>query len=150
MRGEAAILRWFLGPVLAGILVLATACHRTSAEQQVRDAVSRAAQAARDRDASALDALLSKDLATPGHDLDRRRLLGLLRLARLRGERVRVVMGPVDVEARGTRMLARFTVTLGGGGRLIPERLGVYRVTSAWRREDGDWRCYSARWARRL
>lgn len=141
---------WLPLVALAGGLCLAGGCHRTSAEQQVRDAVGRAAQAARDRDAGALDDLLSEDLATPGHDLDRARLLGLLRLARLRDERVSVLMGPVEIEPRGARMLARFTVTLGGGGRLIPEHLGVYRVESAWRREDGDWRCYSASWKRRL
>lgn len=94
--------------------------------------------------------MVSQELATPGHDMDKSRLLGLLRLARLRNEPVKVLMGPVDVEPRGTRMIANFTVTLGGGGGLIPRRLGVYRVESAWRREDGDWRCYSARWERKL
>jgi hypothetical protein len=125
-------------------------CHRTSAEQQVRAAVDRAAQAVRDRDAGGLDDVLSKDLATPGHDLDRARLLGMLRLARLRNEKLSVLVGPVSVVPSGKRMLAHFTVTLGGGGGLVPRHLGVYRVDSAWRREDGDWRCYSASWKRRL
>jgi len=132
------------------MLCLAGGCQRSSAEQQVRDAVARAAQAARERNAGALDALLSTDLVTPGHDLDRRRLLGLLRLARLRNERITVLMGPVDIEPRGARMLARFSMTLGGGGGLIPRHLGVYRVQTAWRREGGDWRCYSASWKRKV
>jgi len=140
--------RWLGLVSLAGSLCLAVGCHRSSAEQQVRDAVGRAAQAARDRDAGALGDLLSPDLATPGHDTDRARLLGMLRLARLRDEPVRVLMGPVVVEPRGNRMMARFTVTLGGGGGLVPQRLGVYRVETAWRVEDGDWRCYSASWQR--
>lgn len=140
--------RWLGLGCLVGSLCLAVGCHRTSAEQQVRDAVGRAAQAARDRDAGALGDLLSPDLATSGLGMDRARLLGMLRLARLRDEPVRVLMGPVVVEPRGNRMMARFTVTLGGGGGLVPQRLGVYRVESAWRVEDGDWRCYSASWKR--
>jgi hypothetical protein len=24
--------------------------------------------------------------------------------------------------------------------------LGVYQVQSAWRKDDGQWRCYSATW----
>ncbi len=137
--------------MLMSVLLLTpwlTGCHRDSAEQQVRAAVARAAEAVRDRDAGTVDDLLSTDLATPGHDLDRARLLGMLRLARLRNEPVRVLMGPVTVEPRGDRMLARFTVTLGGGGGLIPRRLGVYGVETAWRVEDGDWRCYSVTWSR--
>lgn len=133
-----------MSPVLAG------GCHRTTAQQQVRAAIGRAAQAVRDRDAGALGELLSGDLATPGQATDRRRLLGMLRLARLRDEKLSVWMGPVDVQPRGGRMLAQFTVTLGGGGKLLPRHLGVYRVESAWRREDGDWRCYSATWKRQL
>lgn len=122
------------------------ACRHTPAGQQIRQAVAKAAEAARNRDAGAFANVLSLDLATPDNDLDRNRLIGLLRLARLRGERITVGMGPVDVEPRGARYVARFTVTLGGGGRLIPDHLGVYQLETAWRQEAGEWRCYSARW----
>ncbi|MDA3914297.1 hypothetical protein [Oleiagrimonas sp.] len=64
----------------------------------------------------------------------------------MRGEKLSVLMGPLDVERRGSRFVVQFTVTLGGGGRLIPEHLGVYHVESAWLLQDGDWRCYSANW----
>ena len=50
-----------------------------------------------------------------------------------------MVLGPIDVQARGERMLADFTVTLSGGGRSrwLPQHLGVYQVHSAWKREHG-------------
>lgn len=131
-------------------VALASGCHRGSAEQQVRAAITQAADAARERDAGRLGDLLSEDLATPTQAMDRAHLLGLLRLMRLRDEPVKVLMGPVSVEPRGKRMMARFTVTLGGGGGLIPRQVGVYHVTSAWRREDGDWRCYSVSWTRKM
>ncbi|GAB3041512.1 nuclear transport factor 2 family protein [Oleiagrimonas citrea] len=132
------------------LLALLSACHRSPPEQQVRAAIQQAVEAARSRDAGALDDLLTPDFVMPDSRFDRRRLLGLLRVARLRNEKVSVLLGPVDVEMRGERIVATFTVTLGGGGRLIPERLGVYRVESAWREEGGDWLCYSARWKRTL
>nr|WP_240151710.1 hypothetical protein [Oleiagrimonas citrea] len=132
------------------MLALLSACHRSPPEQQVRAAIQQAVEAARSRDAGALDDLLTPDFVMPDSRFDRRRLLGLLRVARLRNEKVSVLLGPVDVEMRGERIVATFTVTLGGGGRLIPERLGVYRVESAWREEGGDWLCYSARWKRTL
>ncbi|WP_240601778.1 hypothetical protein [Oleiagrimonas sp. MCCC 1A03011] len=132
------------------LLALLSACHRSPPEQQVRAAILQAVEAARSRDAGALDDLLTPDFVMPDSRFDRRRLLGLLRVARLRNEKVSVLLGPVDVEMRGERIVATFTVTLGGGGRLIPERLGVYRVESAWREEGGDWLCYSARWKRTL
>lgn len=116
----------------------------------MRAAIQQAVEAARSRDAGALDDLLTPDFVMPDSRFDRRRLLGLLRVAKLRNEKVSVLLGPVDVEMRGERIVATFTVTLGGGGRLIPERLGVYRVESAWREEGGDWLCYSARWKRTL
>ncbi|NKZ39215.1 nuclear transport factor 2 family protein [Oleiagrimonas citrea] len=139
--------RWLAVCVL---LALLSACHRSPPEQQVRAAIQQAVEAARSRDAGALDDLLTPDFVMPDSRFDRRRLLGLLRVARLRNEKVSVLLGPVDVEMRGERIVATFTVTLGGGGRLIPERLGVYRVESAWREEGGDWLCYSARWKRTL
>ena len=36
-----------------------------------------------------------------------------------------------------------------GGGRVLPERAGVWEVTSGWRDEDGQWRLYYAEWKRR-
>lgn len=126
------------------------ACHRTPAEQQVREAIDSAAQAARDTDAGTLGDLLTDDFDGNGGDLDVRRLKNLLRVYHFRGEKVSVLLGPVSVEPRGRRLVATFTATLGGGGRLLPDRLGVYEVQTAWREEDGDWRCYSASWKRKL
>nr|WP_244962456.1 nuclear transport factor 2 family protein [Oleiagrimonas soli] len=137
---------WLVCAALAGL----SGCHRSPPEQQVRKAIEQAAEAARSRDAGALDDLLTADFTMPDSALDRARLLALLRVARLRNEKVSVLLGPIDIETRGERIVARFTVTLGGGGRLIPQRLGVYRVESAWRREGGDWRCYHAQWERTL
>lgn len=132
------------------ICVLATACSRTPDEQQVREAVKAAAEAAELLDAGSMQSLLSP--AFDGNDgaLDAGRLVGLLRVYRVRGEEIGVLLGPVETERRGDRILARFTATLRSGGKLLPQELGVWKVETAWREENGEWRCYRAQWKRAL
>lgn len=140
-------IRWIILVVIA--LASLSGCSHTPDEQQVRGAIKAAAGAVESTDAGAFGDYLEKDFVGNDGDLDRRRLIGLLRLQHLRGEHVTVLLGPVSIERRGERLLANFTVTLGGGG-LLPDRLGVYRVKSAWRQDSGDWLCYSASWKRVL
>ncbi len=145
MRGTT-IWRWLALLMLVPVLA---ACQRTPDEQQVRRAIAAGAEAAEATDAGDFGVFISEDFDGNRGAFDRRRLLAMLHLMRLRGERVTVVMGPVSLERLGKRYVATFTVTLGSGhSRLLPEHLGMYRVTSAWRLEDGDWRCYSAHWER--
>lgn len=132
------------------VLLALSACKRSPGEQQVRDAIAAAAQAAEAGSAGDLGAALSESFDGNGGELDRRRLTGLVTLMALRGERIGVTMGPVSIEPRGERLVASFMVTLTGGGRLLPEQLGVYQVETGWRREDGNWLCYTASWKRPL
>lgn len=124
------------------------ACHRTPDEQVVRQSLAAAEQAAEAVDAGAFGDRLSEDFTGNRGDVDRQQLVNLLRLAHLRGETIHVLTGPVTVESRGDRLVARFAVTLTSGGRLLPSDMGVYQVESAWRKEGGDWVCYSATWTR--
>lgn len=131
-------------------LTLLTACHRTPDEAQVRAAIASVAEAAEQSAAGDVVAPLSEDFDGNGGELDRRALGNLVRVFALRGEHIGVTVGPVAVERRGERLLATMTVTLTGGGRLLPDQAGVYRVQSAWRQEDGRWLCYTATWERAL
>ena len=139
-----------LSAALLACAVLLAGCHRTPDEERIRAAITATAQAAEAGSASGVGDSLSEDFDGNTGELDRRRLMAMVGLLKLRGEHVGVVLGPVSVEPRGERMVASFTVTLGSGGRLLPDRLGVYRVTSGWRREGGDWRCYTANWKRSI
>lgn len=129
-------LAW-IAPLLLGLLIL-SACSHPADEEQVRTAVKSAASAAEATDAGSFGDYLDKDFVGNDGDVEKRQLTGLLRLQRLRGERVSVLLGPIDVERRGQRLVATFTVTLGGGGKLLPKRLGVYHVESAWRHDSGE------------
>lgn len=138
--------------LLAAVLIGASlaACQRAPDEAQVRDAVAAATQAAEAGSASDLGALLTDDFDGNAGELDRRDLLRMVAGLALRGERVGATTGPVEVERRGDRFVARFSVTLTSGGRVLPDRLGVYRVEADWRRDGRHWRCYTATWTRTL
>lgn len=125
-------------------------CRRTPDEAQIRTAIASVAQAAEAGSASDVGAPLSEDFDGNAGQLDRRGLTSMIRLLALRGEHVGVTMGPVSIEHRSERMVATFTVTLTSGGRLLPDQLGIYQVESAWRKEDGEWHCYTASWKHSL
>ncbi|MFC4762084.1 hypothetical protein [Dyella koreensis] len=135
---------------LASFVLALSGCHRVPDEQRIRQAIDAAAQGTGQVDASALTAVLTDDFDGNGGTMGRKDLGNLLRLAKLRGETVHVVMGPVEMEPRGDRYIARFTVTLGSGGKLFPAELGVFKVETAWRREGRDWHCYTATWTQQL
>ena len=133
--------------ILAALLAVAlSGCRRTPDEVQVRESIAAIAQAAETGAARKVSAPLSEDFDGNAGELDRQTLTRMVQLMALRGEHIGVTMGPITIEPRGERMLATLTVTLSSGSHLLPDQLGVYRVESAWRKEGGTWRCYSATW----
>jgi hypothetical protein len=136
--------------VLALFALVLSGCRHTPDEQQVREAIAAVAQAAEAGAASEVSAPLSDDFDGNAGELDRRELTNMVRLLALRGEHIGVTMGPVTIEHRGERMMATFAVTLTSGGKLLPDQLGLYQVESAWRKDDGKWRCYTASWKHAL
>jgi hypothetical protein len=140
-RKKACLLTAF-----APLALALSGCRHTPDEQQVREAIAAVAHAAEAGAASDVSAPLSDDFDGNAGELDRRGLTNMVRLLALRGEHIGVTMGPVSIEHRGERMVATFTVTLTSGGKLLPDQLGLYEVESAWRKDDGKWRCYTASW----
>lgn len=125
-------------------------CRRAPDEVRIRQSIESARTAATQVDAGGLTDVLSEDFDGNGGAMSRKDLGNLLRLARFRGETVHAVTGPIDVEPRGDRYVARFTVTLSSGGKLFPAELGMFKVETGWRREGREWRCYTASWERQL
>lgn len=133
------------------VLVFALAgCHRKPDEVLIRQGIDAAVQATEQVDASTLLSQLTDDFDGNSNTMSRQDIGNLLRLAKFRGETLHAVLGPVDVESRGERYVADFTVTLTSGGKVFPSQLGVYKVETAWRREGHDWRCYEATWTQPL
>jgi ketosteroid isomerase-like protein len=125
-------------------------CHRTPDEVQIRQAIEKAAQATEQIDASAVLDPLTDDFDGNRGTMARQDIGNLLRAAKFRGETLHALVGPVDVQSRGERYVASFTVTLSSGGKLFPSQLGAYQVETAWRREGRHWRCYSATWTQQF
>lgn len=127
-----------------------SSCRRTPDEMQIRTSIAAVAAAAESASANKVVAPLSDDFDGNDGELDRRALSNLVRIIALRGERIGATTGPIAIEHRGERMVATFTVTLTSRSGLLPDQMSLYQVVSAWRKEDGQWRCYSARWKRML
>lgn len=136
------------------ILLLAmaalAACHHPPAEQQIRQAIESAAAAARANDPQGVLAVVSDDFTGNEGDLDKRGLHRLLALRALRQDRTGILLGPISFERKGDRILAHFKLVLTGGkpGDMLPEQTSIRTMTTAWRHEDGGWRCYSVAWSR--
>ena len=131
-------------------LSLIAACHRTPDEDQVRQAITSAATAARDNDADGVLAQVSDDFVGNDGDLDRHGLKQMLVLPAFRHDSTGVLLGPISVERQGDRLIAKFTLTLTGGkpDSLLPDQADVFAMTTAWRREGNRWECYNATWSR--
>ncbi len=148
------MIRWKKQIFLVAALALSTlpfsGCRNTPGETRVREAIASVAHAAEAGSAGDVVAPLVGDFDGNSGELDRGKLRNMVRLLALRGEHIGVIVGPISIEHRGERMLARFAVTLSSGGKLLPDQLGVYTVESAWRKEGGDWRCYTASWTQSI
>ncbi|RUL66727.1 hypothetical protein EKH79_02610 [Dyella dinghuensis] len=136
--------------LLLGVVIGLLVYHRTPDEKRIRQSIDAAVQATERADASALSEQLTDDFDGNSGVMSRQDIANVLRVARLRGETLHVVVGPVDVEKRGERYVADFTVTLTSGGKVFPAQLGVYKVEAAWRKDGRDWRCYEATWTQQL
>lgn len=127
-------------------------CHRAPAEQQIRQAIDSAAAAARANDAAGVLDVVADDFTGNDGDLDRGGLRRLLALRALRQDRTGVLVGPASFERKGDRIVAKFNLMLTGGrpGDLLPDQSAIYAMATAWRREGGQWRCYSAIWKQKF
>ena len=142
---------WPMKRALLVVLMLLVACHRTPDEQRIRESIAamqQAIEAGKPRD---FMAYVSNDFTGNDGSVDREGLMNILRVEVLRNEHAGATLGPIEIDLQGSRATVRVTVTLtGGSGGLLPERGAVYSITSGWRREGNDWRCYNAAWEQKL
>jgi len=133
------------------ILALVAACHRTPDEQRVRESIAamqKAIEAGQPRD---FMSYIAKDFTGNEGMVDRDGLANILRVEVLRNENAGVTLGPIDIDLQGDRAIVHVTATLtGGSGGLLPARGSIYAITSGWRREGNDWKCYNASWQQKL
>jgi hypothetical protein len=142
--------RTALATLLLMTLAVVGGCHRTPDDEAVRKAIAAASAAAERGSPGDTVASLSDDFDGNAGQLARRDLANLVRVFALRGQHIHALVGPVTVEKRGDRQLATFTVTLTAGVGVLPENAGAYQVETGWRRDGGEWHCFTATWKRAI
>lgn len=137
--------------ILIGLMVLVAGCSRTTDEQRIREAMAGMQQAMQNRDPRAFMAHVTDDFVGNDADFDRAALANLLRIEVLRNDSIGAALGPIDIEMQDDRAKAHVVATFtGGSGGMLPERGSIYTITSSWKRQGSQWRCYSATWKQEL
>ncbi|MEL1264546.1 nuclear transport factor 2 family protein [Pseudoxanthomonas putridarboris] len=122
------------------------ACRSGSPEERLRQQFSAMQAAAEEKRVGDFMEGVSADFAG-ARGMDRAALHNLLRLRTLGNASIGASTGPLDVQVQGDTATVKFSALLtGGSGRLLPEQMQAYQITSGWRLEDGEWRVYYAQW----
>ena len=124
------------------------ACARSVPEDAIRERIDEMHAAVEARDASAFLDGVSADFSGGDGVYDRRGLRGLLVANLLGSERISLVLGPPEITLHGENRATVRLSAIVGGGRFLPERVETLSIESGWRFEEGEWRCYTARWTR--
>ena len=126
-------------------------CHHTPDEQRIRDTVVAMQAALEARDPRTFISHVSADFTGNDGQVAANGCHTLWRAKVLRKYAMGVPRGPIAGNFKGPRAPVRVTATFtGGSGGLLPERGSIYSITSGWKREGGEWRCYNAAWQQKL
>jgi hypothetical protein len=128
------------------IVMLLAACTRGTPEDALRVQLQQMETAASEREPRAFMDGVAEDFSGSG-GMDRAALHNLLRMQFLANASVGATTGPVSIDMHGDKATVHFGVVLtGGDGRVLPDTMQSYAVTSGWRLQDGEWKVYVAEW----
>lgn len=133
--------------LLLGLVLALTGCSRSPEEQRLRERIAQMQAALSEGQAAAFLRWVAEDFTAQDGALDRRGLELFLRAQLLRHQRIGVRVLSQDISLLGDRATVELTAFASAGSSgLLPEQAELWRVTSGWRRERGEWRVYSASW----
>ena len=129
-------------------VVLAAACAKPPAEQQLRDTISGMGEAIEAGDVGDFLKGVAVDFSGNEGQYDRRQLHAMLRGITMRHRDIGVALGPLDVTMHGDdRAVVKVNaVVTGQSGGLTPDASRRIHIDSGWRLDNGEWRCISASW----
>ena len=144
--------RWFLCGLAIGVSMALAGCHRTPAEQVIRDTIDAMHQAGEKHDFDGVIAPMADDFAARYDDnelnadrKDFKRYLTLLQMQE--GGSLHATLGPITVALQGTdRATADFTMLVTGGNGLLPSDGQLQQVRTGWRLDGSKWELISAEW----
>ena len=137
-----------LNYLVAAMLLMAelAGCGREAPEAQLRQRFDAMQQAVEDKRVGDFMEGVSPEF-TGSAGMDRAALHNLVRVRTFANARVGATTGPLEIRVDDDNATVSFHVLLtGSSGRLLPEEARTYNVTTAWQREEGDWRIYHAQW----
>lgn len=132
--------------LLPALVLAAAGCAGDGPETRLRATIAAMERAAEARAPGEFVGHLSRDFSGEGA-LDREGMRRLLAARMLVSERIEVVLGPLDVRLHAGGRATVQVDALVIGGRWLPERGERFTVTSGWRLEGDEWRCYAASWS---
>jgi hypothetical protein len=138
--------------LLACALLAMVGCHRTPAEQAIRETIAAMQKAGEQHDIGAVVAPLADDFVGQGdgegETLDRKSFQRYLTFVQLReGGTIHSTIGPITVALQGTdRATADFTLLVTGGAGLLPADGQMEQVRTGWRLNGSKWQMISAEW----
>jgi hypothetical protein len=137
---------WITGVAMLCVAMLPMGCTRGTPEDALRVQLQQMEAAAGDREPRTFMDAVAEDFSGSG-GMDRAALHNLLRMQFLANASVGATTGPVSIDMHGDKATVDFSVVLtGGDGRVLPDRVQSYEVTSGWRLQDGEWKVYVAEW----
>lgn len=144
--------RWIWRAFLACGLLASVGCHRTPAEQAIRETIAAMQKAGEAHDVGAVIAPVADDFVgssdNEGEPLDRKSFQRYLTFVQMReGGAIHARIGPITVELQGAdRATATFTAAFTGGAGLLPDDGQVEHIRTGWRLDGGTWKLISAEW----
>jgi ketosteroid isomerase-like protein len=136
--------------LIACVLLSMTGCHRTPAEQAIRETIAAMQKASDAHDVGAVVAPLADDFAgnsDEGENLDRKGFERYLRFVQLRESTIHATLGPITIALQGTdRATADFTAVFTGGEGLLPSDGQIEQIHTGWRLDGSKWKLISAEW----
>lgn len=126
------------------VAVLLTGCRRASDEELLREAVSRAVQAAERKDVPGFMKAVSKDYYDENGN-DRDAIKGMLLYRFMGADKIVVLVRDLSVKVEGERASAEARVAVLRGGEM-KDAEGL-RISVIFRKEKGGWMAVTASWA---
>jgi hypothetical protein len=125
--------------LIACVLLSMTGCHRTPAEQAIRETIAAMQKASDAHDVGAVVAPLADDFAGNSDEG--------MRFVQLRESTIHATLGPITIALQGTdRATADFTAVFTGGEGLLPSDGQVEQIHTGWRLDGSKWKLISAEW----
>jgi hypothetical protein len=138
--------------LVACALCVVAGCHRTPAEQLIRDTIDTMHQAGEKHDISGVVAPMADDFAGRDDDnelnVDRKEFQRYLTLVQMQeGGSLHATLGPLTIALQGAdHATADFTMLVTGGKGLIPNDGQMLQLHTGWRLDGSKWELISADW----